>query len=126
MITFEYVVTSMLSYPQYESEKDVVFKVYFDYIGLETLDIQSLDPITRQPVTIQRSFTSTISSDIDLTYQSGTPFTPYEQLTNSQVVGWIESSIDPEVVSAWQTVITNNINEQINPTEQQLPLPWQT
>ena len=58
MITFEYVVTSMLSYPQYESEKDVVFKVYFDYIGLETLDIQSLDPITRQPVTIQRSFTS--------------------------------------------------------------------
>jgi hypothetical protein len=126
MIAFEYIVTSMLSYPQYESEKDVVFKVYFDYIGSETLDVQSQDPITKQPITIQRTFTSKISNDIDLTYQSGTPFTPYNQLTNSQVVSWIESSVNPDVVSAWQTVITNNINEQINPTEQQLPLPWQT
>lgn len=66
MITFEYVVTSMLSYPQYDSEKDVVFKVYFNYIGSETVDVQSQDPITRQPVTIQRKFTSQISSDVDV------------------------------------------------------------
>jgi hypothetical protein len=126
MITFEYVVTSMLSYPQYDSEKDVVFKVYFNYVGTETVDVQSQDPITKQPVTIQRKFTSQISSDVEVTYQGTSPFVPYDQLTNSQVTGWIESSVNPGVIDAWQSKITSDINNQINPTEQQLPLPWQS
>lgn len=125
MITFEYVVTSMLSYPQYDSEKDVVFKVYFDYVGSETIDVQSEDPITKLPLTITRTFTSKVSSDVDVTYQGGSPFVPYDQLTNAQVTGWIESSVNPGVVDALQILITNNINNQINPIEQQLPLPWQ-
>ncbi len=125
MITFQYVVTSMLSYPQYESETDVVFKVYFDYVGSDTVSVQSQDPITKLPITITRDFTSKINSAVNVTYQGGTAFTPYSQLTNSQVIGWIESSVNPDMVNAWQTLITNEINQQINPTEQQLPLPWQ-
>ena len=125
MITFEYVVTSMLSYPQYESETDVVFKVYFDYVGSDTVSVQSQDPITKLPITITRDFTSKISGTVNVTYQGGTAFTPYNQLTNSQVIGWIESSVNPDMVTTWQTLIANNINQQISPTEQQLPLPWQ-
>lgn len=116
----------MLSYPQYESETDVVFKVYFDYVGSETVEVQSQDPITKLPLTITRTFTSKISSDVNVTYQSGTPFIPYNQLTSSQVIGWIESSVNPDIVDVWKVLITNNINNQISPTEQQLPLPWQS
>lgn len=124
MITFNYFVTSMLSYPQYESETDVVFKVFFNYIGNETVTVQTKDPITGEPKSINKNYTAQISDSVDVTYQAGEPFTPYDNLTPTQVINWIENSVNPGVVSAWQTLITNNINNQINPTQQQLPLPW--
>lgn len=124
MITFNYVVTSMLSYPEYQSETDVVFEILFNYVGSDIVTIQSLDPITKQPIYINKKFTSQISGNVDVTYKAGETFTPYYQLTQSQVIGWIEATVNPDIVAAWQTLITNNINNQINPTEQQLPLPW--
>jgi len=114
----------MLSYPQYESEIDVVFQVFFNYIGTETVTIQTEDPITKQTISIDKTYVAQFSDSVSVSYQTGDTFIPYENLTPTQVINWIESVVNPSVISAWQTLITNNINNQINPTEQQLPLPW--
>ena len=49
-------------------------------------------------------------------------FTPYDQLTQSQVLGWCwANGVDQATVEAG---VQNSIDAQINPTVVQLPLPW--
>ena len=53
---------------------------------------------------------------------TGGSFTPYDQLTQQQVVGWCwDTGVDQVATEA---AITANIDAQLNPTEVQLPLPW--
>jgi hypothetical protein len=51
-------------------------------------------------------------------------FTPYDQLTEAQVLGWVQTSLGPEEVAA----IEQNLNLQIvymqAPPVIALPLPW--
>ena len=54
---------------------------------------------------------------------SGT-FTPYDQLTQAQVLGWCwANGVDKDATEA---AIQTNIDSQINPTVIQPPLPWAT
>jgi len=52
----------------------------------------------------------------------GGSFTPYQNLTQSQVVGWCWSNgINQEATEA---AVNTNLNNLINPTVTQPPLPW--
>ena len=52
----------------------------------------------------------------------GGSFTPYAQLTQSQVVAWCwENGVNQ---AATETAINNNLALQINPLVTQPPLPW--
>jgi len=54
--------------------------------------------------------------------QAGGSFTPYNQLTQSQVVGWCwENGVNQ---TATEAAVNANLNSQINPTTAQPPLPW--
>ena len=57
----------------------------------------------------------------------GTPdpltFTPFEELTKEQVVGWLEETLDVEAMTAR---LEANIDLQINPVVQTLPPAWAT
>jgi hypothetical protein len=48
-------------------------------------------------------------------------FVPYEDVTEDEVIGWLEAVLP---VEAMQASLEANINLQINPTEITLPLPW--
>jgi len=49
-------------------------------------------------------------------------FTPYEDLTQEQVLGWCyENGVDQASIEA---NVTQQINDQINPPVVTLPLPW--
>lgn len=48
-------------------------------------------------------------------------FTPFDQLTKDQVVGWLEESLD---VDAMDKSLQENINLQINPVTVTLPPAW--
>jgi hypothetical protein len=49
-------------------------------------------------------------------------FTPYEDLTQEQVLGWCYSNgVDQAAIEA---NVTQQINDQINPPVVTLPLPW--
>lgn len=56
--------------------------------------------------------------------QTGGSFTPYAQLTESQVLGWVyESGVNQ---TATEEAVTNQVNNLVNPPIIQPPLPWAT
>ncbi len=67
--------------------------------------------------------TASIGGNSQFTVQEGT-FTPYDQLTQAQVIGWIPAS---EITSAQQCV-QGQIDSMITPpvSPQNTPLPWAT
>jgi len=58
---------------------------------------------------------------VPVTYVAGTPYTPYADLTQEQVWGWVNSSIDrPDIEANLQAMI----DVQKNPPVVTPPLPW--
>jgi hypothetical protein len=53
---------------------------------------------------------------------TGEDFTPYEELTKDQVVGWLESSLD---VEAMEKSLESQLDLLINPTNVTLPPPFE-
>ena len=68
-------------------------------------------------------YTATVYGTCSFPMPSGT-FTPYDQLTQEQVLGWCwANGVDKDAIEA---AIQTNIDNQINPPTIQPPLPWAT
>jgi hypothetical protein len=103
MSIYAWQIQSLSTYPQELDRSDVVFQVNWVCTAIED----------------QVSATSVGS--VPVTYTAGTPYTPYDQLTQEQVWGWINPSIDhPEIEANLQAMI----DEQKTPTVVTPPLPW--
>ena len=57
-------------------------------------------------------------------YTAGSPFTPYDQLTEEKVIGWVQTGLGAEGVAAAELQVQNAIDNLINPPVVYLPLPW--
>lgn len=102
--TITWTVTAMDCYPQADGQTDVVFTVHWTCAG------------------VQDTYSASVYSTCAVTYKAGSPYTPYSQLTQDQVLGWIWSSgVDK---AATQAAVQQQINNQINPPVVQPPLPW--
>ena len=55
---------------------------------------------------------------------SGDTFTPYNQLTQDQVIGWVKTALNAEQVAGLQDALANQIAEKKNPPTVTPPLPW--
>jgi hypothetical protein len=53
---------------------------------------------------------------------TGTNFTPYDQLTETQVISWLDAGLDVEAINM---NLTSQLDQQINPPIITLPLPWE-
>ena len=109
MTTFNWQIVSMPAYPQEAGQSDVVFQVNWQCQAQE------------QSVDLLAAYSATSAGSVPVTYTAGTPFTPYDQLTQEQVWGWISPSIDrPEIEANLQAMI----DAQKNPPVVNPPLPW--
>jgi len=70
---------------------------------------------------VDGSNTASIGGNSQFTVQEGT-FTPYDQLTQSQVIGWIPES----AITSAQQCVQGQIDSMINPpvSPENTPLPW--
>ena len=103
MATFTWTVTAMDCYPQADGETDVVFTVHWTCAGT------------------QDTYSSSVYSTRGVPALTGT-FTPYADLTQNQVLGWIwANGVDQSAVEA---AVQTQIDNQINPPVVQPPLPW--
>ena len=100
---FYWSIQSMPAYPQAEGQADVVFQVNWNCSAKDGV------------------YQANTYGSVPVTYTAGSPYTPYADLTQDQVWGWINPSIDrPEVEANLQTMI----DEQKTPVVVTPSLPW--
>ena len=113
--TITWKVTNLDCYPKYDMETDVVFTVHWDCLGNMTVATGSLSGST---------YNSRLYGTTGVTYHSGSSFTPYNQLTEPQVLSWVFESMGPEQKASIETGASTAIYTQIDPPVVSPPLPW--
>lgn len=112
-ITYTWSVVQMDAYPQADGEQNVVFTVHWTLNGVSS-DMSSLDV----------PYVGSTYGSQGVTVNPDEPFTPYADLTQDQVLGWIwESGVDK---TAQEANVAIQIENQINPPVVTPPLPWAT
>jgi hypothetical protein len=102
--TYTWTVTAMDAYPQAEGETNVVFTVHWTCSGTDG------------------TYNASVYSTCGVTYTAGSPYTPYADLTQEQVLGWIwANGVDQ---SATEAAVNQQLAQQVNPPVVQPPLPW--
>lgn len=91
-------------YPQDNNQKNVVFNIHWICSG------------------IQDTYTASTYSSCTVPSPTDETFTPYDQLTKEQVLGWIWSNGVDKVLT--ESVLIQQITDQMNPPVLTPPLPW--
>lgn len=101
--TITWQVTAMNCYPQEDGHTDVVFTVHWTCAGT------------------QDTYSASVYNTCAVPAPEGT-FTPYADLTQDQVLGWIwANGVDK---AATEAAVQQQIDAQINPPVVTPPLPW--
>lgn len=109
--TITWVIEYMQCKPTEGSYTDVVITAGWRCNGAQTAGTPPVD------------YTSTVYGTTSFPMPEGS-FTPYNQLTQDQVLGWCwANGVDKTTT---ETAIQVNIDNQINPPVVQPPLPWAT
>lgn len=109
MITYIWTVTSLSTVPRIDTKLDVVVIAQWTLTGTNALGIQA-----------------SINSSSQFTLTQGAGYTPYEDLTEDQIIGWIQAELDVDGIEAAKTCIESQITSIINPIviPAQQTLPW--
>ena len=103
MITYDWNISQLDCYTQQDGHNDVVFTVHWTCSGVFADTYGS------------------VYSTCSVPAPEGS-FTPYADLTQDQVLGWIwANGVDKD---ATQAAVEQQIQEKIAPTVQTPPLPW--
>ena len=103
MTIFNWQIQSMPAYPQAEGQTDVVFQVNWQCNAND------------------EGYSANSFGSVPVTYVAGTPYTPYDQLTQEQVWGWVNPQIDRPAIEANLQAL---IDAQKTPEVVTPPLPW--
>lgn len=106
MITYNWTVAQLDCYPEYEGNCDVVFTVHWRMDGTDG------------------KHTAGVYGSVGLTLDPEASFTPYEKLTEDQVIGWVQDALGKEQVAAYEDGVAAQIDALTNPPVVNLPLPW--
>jgi hypothetical protein len=76
---------------------------------------------------VDGQYTASIGGNSQFTVQEGT-FTPYDELTQEQVIGWVQNSLGADGIANFEANVQGQINSMITPpvSPQNTPLPWAT
>lgn len=109
MITYIWTVTSLSTVPRIDTKLDVVVIAQWTLTGTNALGIQA-----------------SINSSSQFTLTQGAGYTPYEDLTEDQIIGWIQAELGVDGIEAAKTCIESQITSIINPIviPAQQTLPW--
>lgn len=105
-VTYNWLVEQMEAYPEKDSYQNVVFSCHWRCNANEG------------------NFYATSYGTVGVTLDADAPFTPYEELTKEQVVGWVKDALGEEQVSQMETGLAGEIANLQNPPVVRPPLPW--
>lgn len=105
-ITYNWTVAQLDAYPTYENHTDVVFTVHWRMDGTDG------------------EHTAGVYGSVGLTLDPEATFTPYADLTEAQVVGWVKDALGEEQVASYEANVAAQIDALVNPPVVTPPLPW--
>ncbi len=106
-INYSWVICALECAPNIDGREKVVTLVYWRRHGVNAEGIAT-----------------DISGSQELEYDESNLFTPYENLTQNQIINWLEDNMTPEQIAALDAILETQINEKANPTIVLPPLPW--
>lgn len=105
-ITYNWTVAQLDAYPTYENHTDVVFTVHWRMDGTGG------------------EHTAGVYGSVGLTLDPEADFTPYADLTEAQVIGWVKDALGEEQVAGYEANVAAQIDALVNPPVVTPPLPW--
>jgi hypothetical protein len=105
-VTNTWAVVQMDAYPEEDGETDVVFNVHWTLTGTDG------------------TYTGSVYGTQGVTTDPEAPFVPYADLTQEQVIGWVQAAMGEEQVASYEANVAQQIENQINPPVVTPPLPW--
>ena len=105
-ITNTWSVVQMDCYPELDGETDVVFTVHWTLNGTDG------------------TYAGSVYGSVGVTLDPDAPFVPYADLTQTQVIGWVQDALGEEQVASYEANVAQQIADQINPPVVTPPLPW--
>ena len=100
----------MKTIPSLNGQTNVVTEVSYTCTGVEVVN--------------EINYTSSINGVLSLNYVQGDPFTPYANLIQEQVLGWLYANGVNQTQT--QNYVQYKLNNQSNPTTTSQSLPWIT
>lgn len=104
--SYSWVISQLECYPLQDDNEDVVFQIHWRRQatdGTHHADVYGSQSVTLDP---------------------DAPFTPYANLTEAQVIGWLEAAFGAELLEAQEKALDKQIEDQINPPVIRPKLPW--
>ena len=105
-ITNTWAVIQMDAYPEADGETDVVFNVHWTLTGTDG------------------TYSANVYGSQGVSLDPAAPFVPYADLTEAEVIGWVQAAMGEEQVAAYEANVAQQIANQINPPVTNPPLPW--
>lgn len=107
MINYTWNILQVSTFPEKAGKNNVVHRVTFSVFGIDDV-----------------GHSASKRDIIDLELNESESFTPFEQLTQQQVIEWVKDSLTPAGVKEIETTISTAINNQLNPSAISPALPW--
>jgi|694.fasta_scaffold70233_2 hypothetical protein len=104
--TYTWVIEAMDCVPQEDGQTDVVIAVHWRLNGTDGTN------------------TATVYGTVGLTYTPRSPFTPYTNLTQDQVIAWTQDALGDEQVASLEANVAAQLANLVNPPVVSPPLPW--
>ena len=105
-ITYNWHIAQLDAYPTYENHTDVVFTVHWRCDGSDG------------------EHTAGVYGSVGLTLDPEAPCTPYADLTEAQVIGWVKDALGEDQVASYEENVANQIAALANPPVVTPALPW--
>ena len=106
VINYTWNITQLECYPQTAGQTNVVCKAEWSLSGS------------------YEAYTNTLTGVASFVYDGTSSYTPYDQLTEAQVIQWTQSSLGEQFVAEAEHSIAENIQAAMSSAPVTPPLPW--
>lgn len=105
--TYKWIISSLECYPNYNGLEKIVFNIHW-----------------RRQANDERGNIGDVCGMQKIEISVNNNFIPYENLTEGDVIEWLQESIGIEEINAINDELDKQIENQVNPSIISPPLPW--